>query len=68
MSPTTGSLPPKVVIIGGGISGPILAIFLKLHGYNPIIYERQPRNAPEGIALAYVLNYSFTFPIPMNNV
>ena len=52
MSTNPGSLPPKVIIIGGGIAGPILAIFLKLGGYSPIIYERQPRNAPEGIALA----------------
>jgi len=30
----------KILIIGGGIAGPVLAIFLKLKGYNPIIYDR----------------------------
>lgn len=55
MSTISGSHPPKVIIIGGGIAGPILAIFLKLHGYGPIIYERQPKGAPGGISLAYVI-------------
>jgi len=55
MPTTPGHLPPKVIIIGAGIAGPILAIFLKCHGYNPVIYERQPKSAPEGIALAYVV-------------
>jgi salicylate hydroxylase len=30
----------KVIIVGGGIAGPVLAIFLKMKGYAPIIYER----------------------------
>ncbi|KAF8318178.1 FAD/NAD(P)-binding domain-containing protein [Clavulina sp. PMI_390] len=44
--------PPRVIVIGAGIAGPVLAMFLKLHGYDPVIYERQPKIAPEGIALA----------------
>ncbi|KIJ67862.1 hypothetical protein HYDPIDRAFT_107388 [Hydnomerulius pinastri MD-312] len=30
----------KVIIVGAGIAGPVLAIFLKMQGYAPIIYER----------------------------
>ncbi|KAF8318801.1 FAD/NAD(P)-binding domain-containing protein [Clavulina sp. PMI_390] len=43
---------PKVIIIGAGIAGPTLAIFLKLNGYNPVIYERQHKISPGGVALA----------------
>lgn len=30
----------KVIVVGAGIAGPVLAIFLKLKGYNPTVYER----------------------------
>ena len=30
----------EVIIAGAGIAGPVLAIFLKLKGYEPIIYEK----------------------------
>jgi salicylate hydroxylase len=30
----------KVIVIGAGIAGPVLATFLKLKGYQPVIYER----------------------------
>ena len=30
----------RVLIIGCGIAGPILAIFLKRKGYDPIVFER----------------------------
>ena len=30
----------KVIVVGAGIAGPILAIFLKLKGHEPIVYER----------------------------
>ncbi|THH15627.1 hypothetical protein EW146_g4877 [Bondarzewia mesenterica] len=29
-----------VIVVGAGIAGPILAIFLKLRGYEPVIFER----------------------------
>lgn len=41
----------KVVIVGCGIAGPVLATFLKLKGYDPIIYERTHSDAPGGIGL-----------------
>ncbi|KAF8305114.1 FAD/NAD(P)-binding domain-containing protein [Clavulina sp. PMI_390] len=48
------SQPPKVIIVGAGIAGPILAVFLKLNGYSPVIYERQSQSAPGGICLTCV--------------
>lgn len=30
----------KVIVAGAGIAGPILAVFLKLKGYDPVVYER----------------------------
>lgn len=30
----------KILIIGGGVAGPVLATFLKLKGYKPVVYER----------------------------
>ena len=39
----------KVIIVGGGIAGPTLATFLKLKGYEPIVYERTPDIGDRGI-------------------
>ncbi|OCH92776.1 FAD/NAD(P)-binding domain-containing protein [Obba rivulosa] len=41
---------PKVIIAGCGIAGPVLAVFLKLKGYEPVIYERL--SGPENVGLA----------------
>ena len=30
----------KVIVVGAGIAGPVLAAFLKLRGYEPTVYER----------------------------
>ncbi|KAG1866039.1 hypothetical protein F4604DRAFT_986638 [Suillus subluteus] len=38
----------KVIIVGAGIAGPVLAVFLKTRGYNPVIYERLPGPAEGG--------------------
>lgn len=43
---------PKVIVVGAGIAGPVLATFLKLKGYNPIVYEKFPTNAVTGLSLA----------------
>lgn len=43
--------PTKVLVIGGGIAGPILASFLKLKGYEPVIYERLDSAIDAGISL-----------------
>lgn len=41
----------KVIIIGCGVGGPALAIFLKQLGYEPIIYERTKGFADAGLSL-----------------
>ncbi|KIK98665.1 hypothetical protein PAXRUDRAFT_133752, partial [Paxillus rubicundulus Ve08.2h10] len=40
----------KVIIVGAGIAGPVLAIFLKMKGYAPIIYERLPGPTESGLS------------------
>ncbi|EKM53958.1 uncharacterized protein PHACADRAFT_257472 [Phanerochaete carnosa HHB-10118-sp] len=42
---------PRVAVIGGGITGPALAIFLKLKGYEPVIYERSQASCEAGLCL-----------------
>ncbi|KAA1472789.1 FAD/NAD(P)-binding domain-containing protein [Dentipellis sp. KUC8613] len=51
MSDTTAPTGAKVIIAGAGIAGPILAIFLKLRGYAPVVYERQPALGDAGLSL-----------------
>ncbi|KAH9920085.1 uncharacterized protein B0H18DRAFT_1025880 [Fomitopsis serialis] len=41
----------KVIIAGAGIAGPVLAVFLKLKGYDPVVYERVDALADVGLAL-----------------
>jgi len=41
----------KVIIVGCGIAGPVLATFLKLKGYNPVIYERLTSDPEGGVGL-----------------
>ncbi|PCH43569.1 FAD/NAD(P)-binding domain-containing protein [Wolfiporia cocos MD-104 SS10] len=41
----------KVIIAGAGIAGPILAIFLKMKGYEPVVYERVDELADVGLSL-----------------
>lgn len=42
----------KVIIAGAGIAGPVLAVFLKNKGYDPIIYERTDHPTVHGLSLA----------------
>jgi salicylate hydroxylase len=44
----------KVIIIGCGVAGPTLAIFLKQLGFRPIIYERAKQFADAGLSLLFV--------------
>ena len=44
----------KVVIVGCGVAGPALAIFLKRLGFEPTIYERTKRFADAGLSLLFV--------------
>ncbi|KZO93969.1 FAD/NAD(P)-binding domain-containing protein [Calocera viscosa TUFC12733] len=41
----------RVIIIGCGIAGPVLAMLLKHKGFDVVIYERQPEIQPSGLAL-----------------
>ncbi|KAH7909957.1 hypothetical protein BJ138DRAFT_1009787 [Hygrophoropsis aurantiaca] len=41
----------KVIIVGGGIAGPVLAVLLKMKGYSPVIYERSPSFSAAGLSL-----------------
>ncbi|KAI0692372.1 FAD/NAD(P)-binding domain-containing protein [Cerioporus squamosus] len=41
----------KVIIVGGGIAGPVLAMFLKAKGYDPVIYERTDGPTDMGLSL-----------------
>ncbi|KAF9806017.1 hypothetical protein IEO21_08845 [Rhodonia placenta] len=41
----------KVIIAGAGIAGPVLAIFLKLKGYEPVVYERTLSVPDAGLSL-----------------
>ncbi|KAI0654315.1 FAD/NAD-P-binding domain-containing protein [Cubamyces menziesii] len=41
----------KVIIAGAGIAGPVLAMFLKGTGYDPIIYERTESPTNHGLSL-----------------
>ncbi|KAI0790637.1 hypothetical protein C8Q75DRAFT_95567 [Abortiporus biennis] len=41
----------KVIIAGCGIAGPILALFLKQKGYEPVIYERTETVTDAGLSL-----------------
>ncbi|KAI0307436.1 hypothetical protein B0F90DRAFT_1673550 [Multifurca ochricompacta] len=41
----------KVIIVGCGVAGPALAIFLKQLGFNPVIYERTKGFADAGLSL-----------------
>lgn len=49
--------PIEVLIIGGGIAGPVLAILLKSKGFQPVIFERDHENSPAGMTLGYVHSY-----------
>jgi salicylate hydroxylase len=44
----------KVIIVGAGIAGPVLAIFLKIKGYAPVLYERTSELADRGIGQGYL--------------
>ena len=43
----------KVIIVGAGIAGPILAMFLKSKGYHPIVYDRLDGIIELGLSLMY---------------
>ena len=46
--------PTKVLVIGAGIAGPLLAVFLKRKGYDPVLCERTEHISTAGLSLWYV--------------
>lgn len=54
---------PKVGIIGAGISGTVLAIFLKSKGYDPVIFERYESPTEVGLGIAYVYLLYARYPV-----
>lgn len=48
----------KVIIVGCGAAGPVLAMFLKLKGYEPVIYERIKQGSDAGLSLMCVRSLS----------
>ncbi|KAF9072189.1 hypothetical protein BDP27DRAFT_1320882 [Rhodocollybia butyracea] len=47
----SSSAATKVVIVGCGVAGPVLATLLKSRGYNPVVYERIARDSDGGLSL-----------------
>lgn len=41
----------KVAIIGAGLAGPVLAVFLKSMGYDPVVYERLDGPSDAGLGI-----------------
>jgi 2-polyprenyl-6-methoxyphenol hydroxylase-like FAD-dependent oxidoreductase len=52
----------KVIIIGCGVAGPTLAIFLKRLGFQPVIYERAKQFADAGLSLLFVCSSARRVP------
>lgn len=48
--------PPKVIIIGGGLAGPVLALCLKQHGIASVVFELRNKDAADGGFLALAPN------------
>ncbi|GJE95018.1 FAD/NAD(P)-binding domain-containing protein [Phanerochaete sordida] len=46
----------KVIIVGAGIAGPLLAVQLKAQGYDPVIYERSDSISTAGLSLCLQAN------------
>ena len=46
-----GSTMTKVIIVGCGIAGPVLALLLQQNGFEPVIYERGKRSPKAGLSL-----------------
>ena len=54
----------RVLVIGCGIAGPILAIFLKRKGYDPVLFDRLDGVQEAGISLMYV-PFSSYYPLTL---
>lgn len=47
---------PRVLIVGCGIAGPVLANFYKRKGYSPIVFERVEELGDVGASLMLMPN------------
>ena len=48
--------PTRALVIGGGIAGPALALFLARHGIEPLVFEAYPRSEAAGGGLQIAPN------------
>jgi len=46
------TFPSRVVVVGGGIVGPVLALLLKQKGWHPVIVEKVKDVRESGLAIA----------------
>ena len=51
--------PVRVGVIGAGMAGPVLAVFLKTKGYDPIVFERNDSLSDIGLSIGCVLPIFF---------
>ena len=47
----TTMTPARIGVIGAGLAGPVLAVYLKLKGYDPVIYERNDSVSDAGLGI-----------------
>lgn len=55
--------PPRVVIIGCGVAGPVIALLLKKKGYDSIVLEKVRKLGDAGASLMLMPNGYVGFPI-----
>ena len=60
--------PPTVIIVGCGISGPVLALLLQKKGYSPVIVEKVRVLGDAGGSLVIQPNGSVLEPAVMNGL
>lgn len=58
----------RVGIIGAGIAGPVLAIFLKNKGYEPVVFERNDPSAETGLGIGCAHSSSHHHPLTPTSI
>lgn len=46
--------PTRLGVIGAGMAGPVLAVFLKAKGYDPVVFERRDFSSDAGLGMGCV--------------
>jgi ribulose 1,5-bisphosphate synthetase/thiazole synthase len=54
---------PKVLIIGCGVAGPVIALLLKKKGYTPVVLEKVRELGDAGASLMMMPNGYVTSPV-----